>query len=76
MNREFHYWITGAVAYHSGFSEQDAQVIAYSSQYVDDNNICYEIEDKAGEKPYRNYISQTLNIPCPCPLVLMASDTI
>ena len=62
MNREFHYWITGAVAYHSGFSEQDAQIIAYSSQYVDDNNICYEIEDEAGEKPYRNYISQTLNI--------------
>ncbi|MFO7962737.1 MAG: DUF6765 family protein [Desulfobacterales bacterium] len=63
MNIEFHYWITGLIAYRSGFDKEDALKIAYSSQYVDENDLCRKIVDRKGKmKPYRNFISQTMNI--------------
>ncbi|MCK4659905.1 MAG: hypothetical protein KAV82_10330 [Phycisphaerae bacterium] len=60
MNAEFHYWITGIIAQAAGFSDDEAGTIAYASQYVDDNDISYSVE--GGDKPYVNFISQTLNI--------------
>lgn len=61
MDIEFHYYMTYLIANKAGFSADDAHVIAHSSQYVDDNEIIFEInKDKASA--YRNYISQTMNI--------------
>lgn len=62
MDIEFHYWITGLIAYRSGFKKEDAFKIAYSSQYVDENDVCRKIIDRSKNKSYRNYISQTMNI--------------
>lgn len=62
MDKEFHYWITGLIALRAGFSDGEAKTIAYASQYVDDNDICYQISDRNGGKPYGNFISQTMNI--------------
>jgi len=62
MDIEFHYWMTGIVAKEAGFSDQDATTIAYSSQLVDDNDVCLTIKNKSGGRPYFNYISQTMNI--------------
>lgn len=61
MDIEFHYYITYFVAIKSGFNPDDAYVIAYSSQYTDDNNYIYEISPESPDA-YKNYISQTLNI--------------
>lgn len=61
MDIEFHYYITHILAEKAGFSSEDAQIIAYASQYVDDNNQQYTI-DKDKPDEYQNYISQTLNI--------------
>jgi hypothetical protein len=53
--------MTFIIAGKAGFGEDDTSIIAYSSQYVDDNDLVYEInKDKA--QYYRNYISQTMNI--------------
>lgn len=62
MNIEFHYWITGLIAHRAGFSKEDSTTIAYSSEYVDKNDIIYDIKDKISKKKYSNYISQTMNI--------------
>jgi len=63
MDIEFHYWVTGLIARRSGFSEDEARKIAYSSQYVDDNDVRLEIRSRKDEKDtYANYISQTMNI--------------
>ena len=62
MDIEFHYWVTGIVAHEAGFTEDEARTIAYSSQYVDDNDISYEVIEEEGKKPYCNFISQTMNI--------------
>ncbi len=61
MDIEFHYYMTYLVSASAGFSIEDAKKIAYSSQYVDDNDIICEIDE---DKPtcYTNYISQTMNI--------------
>lgn len=61
MNHEFHYYITYVVAARAGLPPQDAQLVAYSSQYTDDNDIIFEI-DKDRPTAYGNYISQTVNI--------------
>lgn len=63
MDSEFHYYITYFLALSSGLSNEEAYVIAYSSQYVDDNTIIYKVS--CGEKTYKNYISQTLDITKP-----------
>jgi hypothetical protein len=39
MNIEFHYWVTGLIAEYAGFSGNEAQTIAYSSQLVYDNDF-------------------------------------
>ena len=39
MDIEFHYWITGIVALKAGFNDKEANIIAYSSQHVDDNEV-------------------------------------
>ena len=56
MNSEFHYYITGILAHKAGFNEEEASIIAYSSQYVDHNTIVFTVDD------YKNYVSQTMNI--------------
>ncbi len=61
MDIEFHYYITKIVALRAGFSKNDAEKIAYSSQYVDDNDICF-IVNKGKEGEYGNFISQTMDI--------------
>ena len=62
MDIEFHYHITGLLARRAGFSEADAGVIAYASQYTDDNDAIFEITDASGDVVYSNYISQTMDI--------------
>ncbi|MBE0597451.1 MAG: hypothetical protein IH614_09295 [Desulfuromonadales bacterium] len=67
MNLEFHYWVTGILAKHAGFEPEEAKVIAYSSQYVDDNDMEIKVfDDHIDEIPsYVNNISQTMNILLP-----------
>ncbi len=36
MQKDFHYGVIKILALHSGFSEDESQIIAYASQYVDD----------------------------------------
>ncbi len=38
MEKDFHYYVTYALANKAGFSNDDSSIIAYASQYVDDNN--------------------------------------
>ena len=62
MDIEFHYWLTGLVAKRSGFSDDEARTIAYASEYVDENDVCFQVRDRHGAASYGNYISQTMNI--------------
>jgi hypothetical protein len=62
MDFEFHYYITGMIAYAAGFNKQESEIIAYSSQFVDDNTIVYTVQNKKTDEAYSNYISQTMNI--------------
>ncbi len=39
MQKDFHYGIVKVLAYYSGFDPEDAEIIAYASQYVDDATI-------------------------------------
>lgn len=55
--------MTYLIAARAGFSPEDARIIAYSSQYIDDNDLIYIIEQS--DQPYSNYISQTKNISKP-----------
>ncbi len=48
MNIEFHYYITYFLAKEAGFAELDAQTIAYSCQYVDNNLVPYRIKTDGG----------------------------
>jgi hypothetical protein len=63
MDREFHYYMSYIIALRAGFKIDDAYTIAYASQYTDDNNTSYEIVDN--EFPYKNFISQTMDITKP-----------
>ena len=56
MNLEGHYYLTKYICKIARYSEEKAEIIAYSNQLVDDNTIQYNIEG------YKNYISQTMNI--------------
>ncbi len=62
MDIEFHYWITGIIADRAGFSKEEAQTIAYSSEYVDENDISYSIINRKDKSEYTNFMSQTMNI--------------
>ncbi|MFQ5478757.1 MAG: DUF6765 family protein [Candidatus Binatia bacterium] len=61
MDIEFHYYMTYLIAARAGMGPEDAYTVAYSSQYVDDNDTVFAI-DKGGAQAYGNYISQTMNI--------------
>ncbi len=69
MDIEFHYCMTYLIAAKGGFSPEDARVIAYASQYVDDNDMMFHI-DKGQASAYENYISQTMNILKPKPKLM------
>ena len=38
MNTEFHYYITYLIAAKAGFPAEEARLLAYASQYVDNND--------------------------------------
>jgi len=61
MDIEFHYHMTCLIAARAGLPPEETRIVAYSSQYVDDNSIIFEI-DKDMPTAYSNYISQTMNI--------------
>ncbi|MBE9546622.1 MAG: hypothetical protein IMF10_03880 [Proteobacteria bacterium] len=62
MNTEFHYYITGIIAHAAGFSQEEAKTIATASEFVDENDVSFNIEDRSSGKSYEVYISQTMNI--------------
>lgn len=66
MDIEFHYHITFILARKAGFNANNSYVIAYSSQYTDDNTFHYFINFKDGS-PYLNETSQTFDITKPSP---------
>jgi hypothetical protein len=61
MDIEFHYYITALIALRAGFSKEEAYILAYASQHVDDNTDVFKIDQGTAEA-YSNYISQTSNI--------------
>ena len=48
MNVEFHYYTVYYLAQQAGFSDEDAEVLAYSSQYLDNALVSYEVEHPGG----------------------------
>ena len=64
MNIEFHYYLTKYLALEAGFDNNEAEIIAYSSQYVDDNSTQYKIKFPDGSA-YENYMTQTKSITRP-----------
>ena len=59
MNLEFHYYAIRFLARKAGFSEAEGEVLAASSQYVDDSLAAYEVEDGLGPgRPYRTLGTQ------------------
>ncbi len=62
MDTEFHYWMTGLIANRAGFTEEESKVIAYSSEYIDENDVSLTIKSKKGGSDYNNFVSQTMNI--------------
>jgi hypothetical protein len=61
MDIEFHYYMTYLVAAKAGMGPDDALTIAHAAQYVDNNDVRFEINKGRGTA-YRNYISQTMDI--------------
>lgn len=61
MDIEFHYYITYIIARRAGFNSDDSYIIAYSSQYTDDNTEHLYISQDTPDA-YESYISQTVNI--------------
>ena len=64
MDIEYHFHMTFIIALRAGYDQNDAHLIAYSSQYTDDNNSKYKISPST-RNAYANYISQTMNITKP-----------
>ena len=64
MDLEFHYYMTYLIAIRSGFNKKDANLLAYSSQYIDNNDHIFNISPGTDDH-YENYISQTKNITKP-----------
>ena len=65
MELEFHYYITGMIAHRAGFTEEEASIISYSSQFVDDNDVILNVKNRKNNEVYSNYISQTMDITKP-----------
>lgn len=61
MDIEFHYYITYIIARKAGFNAKDSYILAYSSQYADDNNDHLYISEET-DQAYESYISQTMDI--------------
>lgn len=61
MDIEFHYFMTYLVAARAGFNPDQVHTIAYSCQYIDDNDLIFEMNRDSPEY-YSNYVSQTINI--------------
>ncbi len=55
MNAEFHYYTIAYLARAAGFSEDDASILACSSQYLDNALVCYEVEHRRGT--YRTLVT-------------------
>ena len=63
MDKEYHYYATGLIAKRAGFTEREAEIVAHSSQFVDENDVALKVRrEKKSGRPYRNYVSQTMNI--------------
>jgi len=56
--------MTYLIAARAGFKPGKAEIIAYASQYIDDNDLIYNIDQNSNFE-YSNYISQTKNITRP-----------
>ena len=48
VNAEFHYYTIFYLARHAGFIDEDAEVLAYSSQYLDNALVSYEVRHPGG----------------------------
>ena len=64
MDIEFHYYITYILARKAGLSTDDSAIIAYASQYTDDNIYHYCINFET-QNPYLSIVSQTMDITKP-----------
>ncbi len=64
MNIEFHYYITKLVAVEAGLMPDEAEIVAYASQFVDDNNQVYTVEQPDGDT-YTNLTTQYKDITAP-----------
>lgn len=64
MDIEFHYYMTNIIARRAGFTSHQSTIIAYSSQYVDDNDKMIVV-NKGKNDEYESVISQTMNITKP-----------
>ncbi len=62
MDTEFHYYITGIIAQAAGFTQKDAALIAWASEFTDENDDVIKVQDRDTNQSYENYISQTMNI--------------
>jgi hypothetical protein len=60
MDIEFHYYINFLIALAAGYNKEEANIIAYSSQYTDDNCDKFTVITHLGN--YKNEISQTNKI--------------
>jgi len=49
MNQEFHYYTIHYLAGQAGFSADDAYILAYSSQYLDNALVSYTVETDRGQ---------------------------
>jgi len=56
--------MTYLITVRAGFRPAEAEIVAYSSQYIDDNDLIYNIS-QYNNFYYSNYISQTKNITKP-----------
>lgn len=67
MDIEFHYHITYILAKKTDFSPDESYILAYSSQYVDDNTMHYYVNFTDGSN-YLSEVSQTMDIIKPSSL--------
>lgn len=56
MNLEFHYYLVNFIARKAGFSDPDAHILAYASQFVDNNILPYEVD--TARETYRTIATQ------------------
>lgn len=61
MDVEFHYYMTYLIASRAGFPLDEARVIAYAAQFVDDNTRVFTV-DSGGPNEFETNPSQTMDI--------------